>query len=584
MSAKERAAQQPTTTSISGAKTQITPAEAGYLSRVTGKTQEEIAAKVDIVEAIEPTGSYIEEVTGQAPPKEWLKEQTDTFKKLQKKREQEITLAKTATAAATRAAKAAADRAKKMKPVPRSQIKPVTVKDIQKGLGAVIKKIAEDKPAQVITTAIISAGLSTQAALAPILDGWAAMNDKLYAKGNFLTDKEKADFLEEVQKNPLLGYQVMTGVTAEKPPKTFDEALNRLNYMVSEMALGGIGREATLPFSIGAGQPRRMEDAVLQVIGGLLTPTPADYLVSTAFRALAGAGKKGTNILRKVLRGTTLNSDEALQFEKLVGQYGYSTSDLRKAGSNIGKFTQAEWDDFIIKYGEWYNYQKKFPNLQSAGAGYSRSALQEFSEILDDIDIDAGEYIDFLKANKLGPTLNPATLAAFTLGLKPPTSDLKAFEKIENEIEQLREARRLELEEAREKIKPKEPTEPGYIPPIEEEEQVLEPIVPGEPAPPEPPKPEEPAPPKPVPPKPLPKKRRGKGGGLPPNIFKALVGGISENYIIVFDYPKGKTETFTVKARSFPQALSQAQGLRRNRRHVPLEVDIRKTSRKTMTK
>ena len=58
-------------------------------------------------------------------------------------------------------------------------------------------------------------------------------------------------------------------------------------------------------------------------------------------------------------------------------------------------------------------------------------------------------------------------------------------------------------------------------------------------------------------------------------MFRALVGGLKEKYRVVFDYPKGKVESFTVTARSFPQALSQATQLRRVK-YVPSEVDIAK--------
>jgi len=475
------------------------------------------------------------------------------------------------------------------------------------------------KSARAVTGTITEAGLKTKEGIGSVLDNWAAHNDMLYGKGNFLTPTEKAAVLKEVQKNPFLAYDIMTGTKPEKPPKTFDEALNRMNYLASEVALGG-AREVTLPFSLGAGQPRRMEDAILQITGGLLTPSPADLLISNGVRALVGAGKKGTKILRKVLKGTSLSSDEALQFEKLVGQYGYSTSDLRKAGSKLNKLSNAEWDELMEGYQKYYDFWKKNPDLYGAGAAYKPAALQEFADVLDDIGYDVDEYIDFLKANKLGPTMNPATMIAFINGVPPPKADLKAYEKIASDLEKYRESLRQKLKETQEKavitgpvsrteLRLKEAQKPGYTPPPEEvimeelvetvteelpqtvvedidqeviedviqtviedldqtviDEAVIEDIVETVTEELEAETPTE-----------TPKKKKGDPGSRP-NVFRALVGGIKEGYKIVFDYPKGPSETFTVTARSFPQALSQAQQLRRVK-YVPSEVDVSKRRR-----
>ena len=77
---------------------------------------------------------------------------------------------------------------------------------------------------------------------------------------------------------------------------------------------------------------------------------------------------------------------------------------------------------------------------------------------------------------------------------------------------------------------------------------------------------------------PTPPKLKKGDPGMRPNVFRALVGGLKEKYRVVFDYPKGKNEAFTVTARSFPQALSQATQLRRVK-YVPSEVDIAKSGK-----
>ena len=485
------------------------------------------------------------------------------------------------------------------------QIKPSEVQ-------APLSKLMETARAR--TGTITDAGLKTKVGVENVLDTWAAQNDKLYSKGNFLTVNEKADLLKEVQKNPYLAYDVMTGTKPEKPPKTLDEALARMSYLVSEVALGG-AREVALPMSLKAGEPRRVEDAILQVVGGLLTPSPADFAISQAFRALAGLGKKGSRIIRKVTQGVELSSEEARQFEKMVGQYGYSTSDLRKAGTKLDDLNNVEWDELLKKYQKYYEFWEKNPELYGAGAAYKPSALLEFEDLLDDLGYDAGEYIDYLKTYKQGATFNPATLIAFINGVKPPTLDLKAYEKIESDLEKYRESLLQKTEEiteqavmtgpvTRTELKTKVPQEPGYTPPSEvTKEEEKGGTLPGYTT-----KPDVKPKPKPAPPKPvqvqkvvtttqvqeeevetvtpdavpsdtlIPMKPRGKDGRMRPNVFRALVGGLKEKYRVVFDYPKGKIESFTVTARSFPQALSQATQLRRVK-YVPSEVDIAKSGK-----
>ena len=463
----------------------------------------------------------------------------------------------------------------------------------------------------------IDPSVTKKIALNDLLNGWLATNEKMRAKGGFLTEKENADWLKEIQENPYLAYDKMTvsgGISGAKP-KTLDEALNTLGHTISTIALGG-GRDYTFPFSLKAGQPTRVHDALLQTIGALIVFSPADLLVSKSIKAMMDLGKKGSKIVRKVAQGVDLTADEARQFEKEIGQYGYSTADLRKAlGSKAGKLTQAEWDEFWIKYGKLNVYSR----TRSAGAGYTPTATQEFAEIMDDIGYDLDEYIDYLKTYKLEPTLDPATIAAFLLGMKPPKPDLKAYQKIENDLDKYRESLKQKLKEAQEEavitgpvsrteLKPKEPQKPGYTPPSEvtkEEEKggtllgyTPKPDVKEE-APPSP----KPAPPKPVQIQkaatttqiqeeevetvtpdavpsdmPIPAKPRGKDGRMRPNVFRALVGGLKEKYRVIFNYPKGKIESFTVTARSFPQALSQATQLRRVK-YVPSEVDVAKVGK-----
>jgi len=128
------------------------------------------------------------------------------------------------------------------------------------------------------------------------------------------------------------------------------------------------------------------------------------------------------------------------------------------------------------------------------------------------------------------------------------------------------------------------------VPDITLEQGVIQEITPTQPEPTEPDKPKpkppkEAKPSKPEPSKPEPSKpkippvitKKKEDSGMSPNVFRALMGGTEEGYRVIFDYPKGPSETFTVKARSFPQALSQAQQKRRVK-YVPSEVDIAKRS------
>jgi len=98
--------------------------------------------------------------------------------------------------------------------------------------------------------------------------------------------------------------------------------------------------------------------------------------------------------------------------------------------------------------------------------------------------------------------------------------------------------------------------------PIEEPPLPLIPVIVPEPTP---PPPEEP---KPFLPKSKPGERR--------DIRLRLWGGPKEKYRVKFSYPKGQSQTLTVEARSFPEAVNKAQRSRRGNRYLPSVVDITK--------
>ena len=186
---------------------------------------------------------------------------------------------------------------------------------------------------------------------------------------------------------------------------------------------------------------------------------------------------------------------------------------------------------------------------------------------IDRVLVDVSR-LDEINLSGVGPTIlyeSPQAIAEFT-GQKPSTKPLGDIRvdvdvtPLEIQIPDITLAQGVAQEITPIQLVPTKPDKPTASPKPGPKKKGgdEEPLPPGEPVPPTPPVP----------------KKKGDPGRRP-NVLRALVGGLKEGYTVKFDYPKGKSESFTVTARSFPQALSQATQLRRVK-YVPSEVDIAK--------
>jgi len=397
------------------------------------------------------------------------------------------------------------------------------------------------------------------------------ITQSLYEKSNYPTKAEIDKALEEH------GMAAMR----EFGPKSVGQALTRLAYGAAEMIEGGV-TEATLGLAYDPKSSERPLALPLQVAGGLLTPTALDYAFGAVLTKL-GITKAGRKLIRK-LGGllesgddipTSLTIAEAKQFEKIMGTSGITTSDLRKLDKKTLKTIQ-----------DVAEYYEKHPAQFTAGAAYVPPEQLFYDEIIDNLGWDVDEYIDFLKT--YGDRLNVDKNFLAGVLLRVNLNDVvKVLDATAVEIPSdykdrpaspglvLREETKTILDEA---LTPLPEEVPDTIPPGTIPKEIPKTIpekIPGTPpTPPPEPVPEEPTPPPPeeptVPflPKSKPEERR--------DIRLRLFSGPKEKYRVKFSYPKGQSQTLTVEARSFPEAVNRAQRSRRGNRYLPSVVDITK--------
>jgi len=117
---------------------------------------------------------------------------------------------------------------------------------------------------------------------------WEELTQRLYDKSNFPSQSEMRKALEE------------KGMAAKEDfkPKTVGEALTRVAYAAAEMIGGGV-REATFGATGSLGAEKRRGGFALQVVGGLATPTPADYAAGYVIAKVAPL-KRGRKLLKKL--------------------------------------------------------------------------------------------------------------------------------------------------------------------------------------------------------------------------------------------------------------------------------------------
>ena len=221
------------------------------------------------------------------------------------------------------------------------------------------------------------------------------LSENLYETGNFPTIEQNIENLK------ILG---LAGKTTFRP-KTATEALSRLGYAATQ-AIIGAGEEAVFPFKPINTPIKRPQDQVLRISGGVLTPTPIDYAATYVLSKL-GVTQLGKKIIKKIYGKIddfvdpfnipdSFTLEEARQWEKIVGNSGISTADLRKLDAdNVKIFKRIE------DIAEFYDKNK---DLYTAGAHVIPEEVILLDDFLNDVGWEPDEFINFL--DEFDETLN----------------------------------------------------------------------------------------------------------------------------------------------------------------------------------
>lgn len=315
--------------------------------------------------------------------------------------------------------------------------------------------------------------------------------------------------------------------------------MNRLKYIGSQITIGGL-KEFTYPASRELGSPKDTGETLLQITGGLLTPSPIDLLATVTVRKL-NLSTKGRKLLNKVInrldegKDPFKNVDEAKQWEKIVGKDGLSTEQVR----NADKTRLKKWMQEIEEY---YSKNPTAVRTQQVTEEYVINDIA-----ITDLDWTDDQYINFLEVYR--KSIRPDLAVAILTNL-PASKRKDIIGTASDDIEKIRE-NYLQTPASREKTQPIEEPVTGEEPEPEEEEQtpITEPTPPPTKTPPEETTPEEP-PPQITPNIPLTKKEQEKRRTLPLKIY----AGPKSNWRV--DYGSGNV--VNVEARGVVDALRKA--------------------------
>ena len=171
------------------------------------------------------------------------------------------------------------------------------------------------------------------------------------------------------------------------PPKNLKELTSRAEYVINEMAIGGVV-EFGFPF-ISAPPVTQRSDSAWRLAGGLATPSPADYAIGAVISKLS-ITKRGRKILNELFDSDVIPKKtpddivEALQFEKL-GSKGMTTYERRTAKRALR--TAEEIAEF---------YEKKAKDF-TAGAAQIPESVFDSKKLMEEVLTEWGdEYYDEL--------------------------------------------------------------------------------------------------------------------------------------------------------------------------------------------
>jgi len=356
-------------------------------------------------------------------------------------------------------------------------------------------------------------------------------------------------------------------------PKNMNEYINRLKYLGSQLTIGGL-KEFTYPASANLGKPEDLGETVLQIAGGLLTPSPVDLAATVALAKLTKT-KTGQKIINKIYHWKLkaknvldplppLSTREQVEFEKLIFDGKLTPDDLKKLDiETLEKLATG-----------------KYKPLEAAGAAVVSDELLYYDIAITNLDWTDDQYINFLAA--YGKELSP-DLAVAILSNLPDSKRKEIIGTATDDIEKLREAYNEIID------KPTPPPEETITetPPIPDEEDDTTPAPPREEEDHDIPTPTIPIPdviediddptPDPEPPPPtepiiLTPKDKDE---LKRNRVKLYNGPITE-FRVTFHYKNGVKQSTKIKARSYPEALNKAQFNRSGNKRVLKIIDLEK--------
>ena len=173
-------------------------------------------------------------------------------------------------------------------------------------------------------------------------------------------------------------------------PKNMNEYINRLKYLGSQLTIGGL-KEFTYPASANLGKPEDLGETVLQIAGGLLTPSPVDLVFAvTITKGLPKLKSKLNKYLYsdEIWANKQIAAKISREAEREAGRGGISVLQIREGQKallpKLEKISPLSVDE--IK--EFNKLAKALDEMPSkAFNGLSASELRNAHKVAEKLDI-----------------------------------------------------------------------------------------------------------------------------------------------------------------------------------------------------
>jgi hypothetical protein len=146
----------------------------------------------------------------------------------------------------------------------------------------------------------------TEGIIDKALDNVWKWSEERYKKGGYPSKEDYDSWLKTASPSELIGATPFA-------PKSYEEWMERIGYVASQGLLGAVS-ELTFPVGLVSGKPIvhppvRETDVWARIAGGLLTPTPMDYVFTKVVGKLVKTAR-GSDILKKIARKASLSGEE----------------------------------------------------------------------------------------------------------------------------------------------------------------------------------------------------------------------------------------------------------------------------------